>query len=589
MEGENSGESTIPNNEGHKEHHTHHVVHKHAKKEGLTIKKQDLWMIATCILAVLLIISVTLNIVLYTNNSSGTGKTGTNTQGTKGNNDQTLGSNTSEVNKVKLDFYVMSKCPYGTQVEDAIKPALDKIGNSVAFSINFIANDNGDGTFTSLHGQTEVDGDIVNLCAMKYNPTKYMDMIVCMNANAGAIPGNWESCAKDKSLDVESIKACFEGQEGKDLLSTSTKKSKAIGASGSPTIYLNDKPYSGGRTENDFLRAICNAFTDAKPAACSAIPESKKVNVIALNDKRCKECDITGLVSSLKSIFPGLQVKEVDYSSAEGKTLLTQSGVKYLPAMLFDQTVEEGEGYAQVQKYLVPAGTDYTSLMIGASFDPVSEICDNKIDDTGDGKIDCEDADCTGALECREEKKNNLQVFIMADCPYGKKAVEALKGVKDNFGNATTYEIHYIASENADGTFTSLHGTYEADEDMTQLCALKHSPDKWFDFVYCRSIEGIKGTDWKDCAKTSGIDATKVQACFDGAEGKSLLREDIKIAEGLGIGASPTWLANNRYQFSGIDSETVKTEYCKYNTAQKGCEKTLSSDTGGVAAGGCAS
>ena len=81
--------------------------------------------------------------------------------------------------KVKLDFYVMSQCPYGTQVEDVIYPVLDKLGDSVEFSLNFISTDLGDGNFKSLHGEPETKGNIVQLCAIKYNPTTYMDLVVC--------------------------------------------------------------------------------------------------------------------------------------------------------------------------------------------------------------------------------------------------------------------------------------------------------------------------------------------------------------------------------------------------------------------------
>ena len=38
---------------------------------------------------------------------------------------------------------------------------------------------------------------------------------------------------------------------------------------------------------------------------------------------------------------------------------------------------------------------------------------------------------------------------------------------------------------------------------------------------------------------------------------------------------SPTWIANRRYKFSGIDAETIKTSFCQHN-AIKGCENTLS-------------
>ena len=33
--------------------------------------------------------------------------------------------------RAKLEFYVMSQCPYGTQVEDAIAPVLETLGDSV--------------------------------------------------------------------------------------------------------------------------------------------------------------------------------------------------------------------------------------------------------------------------------------------------------------------------------------------------------------------------------------------------------------------------------------------------------------------------
>ena len=499
------------------------------------------------------------------------------------------GGDNSNADKVKLDFYVMSQCPYGKQVEDAIAPVLEKLGNNVEFTLDFIASEGSPGQFQSLHGTPEVLGDIAQLCAIKHNPDIYMKMITCMNENAQAIPGNWKSCAEKTGMNVAKLEECYSGEEGKALLSASAKKSEEAKAGGSPTIYLNNAPYSGGRGELDFMRAICNEFTGDKPAACADIPEPKAVVLSVLSDKRCQECTaaVSGLVGQLKSIFPGLKVNALDYSSEEGKELYASADLKALPAFLFGSDVKDGEGYSMVQRYLVESG-EYQSLQIGANFDPTKEICDNEIDDTGNGKVDCDDDDCKEAFVCREEKKNNLLLFIMSDFPYGKLGVEALKGVVDNFGEALTYDVHYIASENADGTFDSLHGPYEADENIVQLCVKKHSPEQWLDYLYCRSTKGIKGKDWKECANEVKADVDKVKACFEGAEGKKLLSEDIKIANSLGIGGSRTWIANNKYQFGGIDAETVKGELCKYNDLE-GCDKVLATSTGAsnVPAGSC--
>ena len=70
-------------------------------------------------------------------------------------------------------------------------------------------------------------------------------------------------------------------------------------------------------------------------------------------------------------------------------------------------------------------------------------------------------------------------------------------------------------------------------------------------------------------------------------EGKKYLEENLKVANSLAIGSSPTWLANSKYKFAGIDAQTIKTNLCAHNPTLKGCDKTLSANTQGVPAGGC--
>ncbi|MEZ7820714.1 MAG: hypothetical protein QMB51_00230, partial [Patescibacteria group bacterium] len=144
--------------------------------------------------------------------------------------------------------------------------------------------------------------------------------------------------------------------------------------------------------------------------------------------------------------------------------------------------------------------------------------------------------------------------------------------------------INYIAAKNDDGTFNSLHGDYEVKEDKVELCVNKYYPLKNLEFVNCMNGKTIKTADWKECATTLGFNASKISACAEGSEGSNLLAQNIKIAEGLGIGASPTWLVNNKYQGSGLDAESIKKMFCQYNPGLAGCEKTLTSDSNASAA-----
>jgi len=270
----------------------------------------------------------------------------------------------------------------------------------------------------------------------------------------------------------------------------------------------------------------------------------------------------------------------VDYSSDLGKQMFRDAAVKYLPAVLFDSSVVGSSGYSQVQTYLSAAGS-YQTLAIGAAYDPT---CHNS-----DGSVKCDDPKCSSDTQCRTNVDKKLDLFIMSHCPYG---IQALNSLKEVFGAVKDlkFNIHFIADySNATGSFNSLHGQTEVDDDMRELCVMKYYPDnnKYMDFIWCRN-NNISSSVWESCATSNGMDAVKLADCVR-TEGVNLLKENIKLSQDLKIGASPTWLANNKYEFSGLAAQDIKTGICKYNLGMVGCDKTLTGATAATqAAANCA-
>lgn len=492
--------------------------------------------------------------------------------------------------KVKFTMHVMSQCPFGVQVENGFAPVLKKMGDHIDFAIEFIGDEPTPGQFTAMHGENEVKGNILHLCTIKHEPQKFMDLIVCMNKDMRQIPNNFDACATETQIDAAKIKACADGQEGKDLLSASYKRSKEAKASGSPTMFVNGEKYQGGRQEMDFMRAICGKFT-TKPEVCKDIPEPKKIPVIVLSDKRCAKCFPDRILGQLKGMFPGLEAKQLDYMDEEGKAIYAQvadKGGKFLPAFLFDPIVAEDPGYQQIARYMADAG-QYKLLQLGSKFDPTAEICDNQADDDGNGKIDCDDEGCKDQLVCRTAIDKSLKVFVMSQCPFGVRAENAMIEVLDAFkDDGIDFDVHFIADELPDGTFKALHGQPEVDENIRQLCAIDLYPKnyKWFEYIKCRNKD-IRSNEWKACATEAKMDVAAMEKCATGEKGKKLHSDDIKLAKALGIGASPTWLANNKFQFSGVAPEAIKKNFCAYNQSLQGCAKTLSGDAAQGPAGGC--
>jgi len=322
--------------------------------------------------------------------------------------------------------------------------------------------------------------------------------------------------------------------------------------------------------------------TAPSPGKSARPTQPGKTRLIVLEDRRCKEreCLTAPTIQKLEATLPGIEVELHDWSEDECKALFDAEGLKHLPAFLFHPGINTNPGYQRIARYMAktPKG-ELKLLKTGARFDPRAEICDNGIDDTGNGLVDCQDASCQKKPICREEIPKRLDLFTMSMCPFGTMAIDSMSEILDAFDRKIDFHIHYIASETDKG-FRALHGPPEVDENIRELCAIEHFPKgyRYMEYIWCRNRK-IKDKDWKQCTGKKGIKAGPLEKCFTGEEGKKLLREDLKLAQQLGVTASPTWLANNRFLFHGIAPEKVKQQFCAHNKGLQGCEKKLSSKT----------
>ncbi len=523
---------------------------------------------------------------------------------------------------VNVDMYVMSQCPYGVQAEDAIIPALKNLGDSVVFNLNFIGTANSDGSFNSLHGVNEVNGDTVQLCAIKYEPKKYMDLILCMNQNSGSIPANWEQCADQLKLDKASIKKCYEGAEGKQLLSASFSSSGIAGAQGSPTIKINGKDYSGQRDLASFTRAMCQ---NVNSPACSNIPactadadcmqnngkipkcanagtnaakceytDDAKVSMTVVNDKTCAQCDDSQIVDSLKQVFLNLDVNNVDISSDEGKALVSQYNLTVVPAFIFDKNAEQAyvwQNNAQVSALFEPENGKYRLLdeVTGANHYISAEKQAEMLKSIG---------------VTLGDNKPQVDFFVMAYCPYGNQAEEIVKQVYDKLGSKAIFNPHYVIYSNygsadscLDSTqkYCSMHGGQELRQDVRELCVNKYMGiDKWFAFAVAMNSKcSAQNADscWEAVAKDLGLDTQKIKDC-QASEAEALLAKEQNLGNLLGVQGSPTIFIEGQEYSGARDANSILGAMCSAydSTKPAECGSTIaaaSTASTAPATGGC--
>lgn len=491
----------------------------------------------------------------------------------------------------KLELFVMSQCPYGVEVVDAAAAAHTMLGGAVNIDIGFIG-DGEPGNLQSMHGPSEVTGNLAQVCAIDIAPDRYLDLMTCQNENMREVATNWRDCAKKAGIDADDLASCVEGDRGQELLAAEFDLAKERGADGSPTIFLDGEPYQGGRKPRDFMKAVCAATKGDKPEACKNIPEPPRVTATFLSDKRCKECDLTGVEPKLKSMLGGLVATHVDYGTDEGKALykklVAAGGSKTLPVILIGAEVEKDtEGYPGLERFIRPAG-EFRELMLGGEFDPTAEICDNAVDDDGNGKSDCGDPGCGATLGCRQAKPGVLDLFVMSQCPYGAKAMIAAHEFVEHMGDDVKLNVHFIGDEQG-GKLVSMHGQPEVDEDIRERCAIEKygSKNQFMKYLSCRSKD-YKNDEWKPCAIESGMKPEVIQACFDG-EGKALLGKSFAFAKELKFGASPTFLVNNKREFNAIAAADIQRQFCQDNPGAAKCKDLIpaaAGDPSGQAAGG---
>jgi len=154
----------------------------------------------------------------------------------------------------------------------------------------FVGQDDGNGQFECMHGDSECQGNIIELCAYNLTVTtsKYgwWTMGVCMQADYDNIPDNAASCAQQASLDWSQIQACWHGELGPKLFSESIVFSNSMNIQATPDIYIDGTEYLGGPDNN--LQTVCQAYTGPPPAGCNQLKAMNQDKAHAKVDKAAK-------------------------------------------------------------------------------------------------------------------------------------------------------------------------------------------------------------------------------------------------------------------------------------------------------------
>jgi hypothetical protein len=174
--------------------------------------------------------------------------------------------------KPVVELFVMSHCPYGTQIEKGMIPVVELLGDKIDFTVKFVNY--------AMHGQTEINEELNQYCIQKEFNSKYLDYLKCFLSegktadcitSVGLDQTKLDTCiaATDKTYNVTNMfndKSTWSNGQFPRFMVYNAENVK-YGVQGSPTLVVNGAQAQAGRDSASLLSAVCNAF-DTAPSEC---------------------------------------------------------------------------------------------------------------------------------------------------------------------------------------------------------------------------------------------------------------------------------------------------------------------------------
>ena len=163
--------------------------------------------------------------------------------------------------KPKVELFIMSYCPYGTQMEKAILPVVSALKNKIDFKLEF--------THFTLHGEKEDTENFRQICIREEQGTKFLPYLQCiLNSTNPSGPADVNLCMKNLKIDTAKVDSCMKDKVA-GYYKIDSDLSQKYGVQGSPTLVINGVQADSARSPDAILKTICAAFNTA-PSECTS-------------------------------------------------------------------------------------------------------------------------------------------------------------------------------------------------------------------------------------------------------------------------------------------------------------------------------
>lgn len=181
-----------------------------------------------------------------------------------------------KTDKPILETFVVSKCPYGTQMQRILVEIVKNIpGLKENIKVRYIGSVSGD-KITSMHGEEEAQENLRQICLREEQGDKFWDYLSCHIKKAEI-----DKCLEEAKADLNKLESCMsDSSKGTKYAKEDFVAQDKYKVSGSPTLVLNEESEGvsefnfGGRTAEAVKTLLCCGFKE-KPQFCEKELDTK--------------------------------------------------------------------------------------------------------------------------------------------------------------------------------------------------------------------------------------------------------------------------------------------------------------------------
>ncbi len=258
-----------------------------------------------------------------------------------------------------------------------------------------------------------------------------------------------------------------------------------------------------------------------------------------ISDDACQNCDPSEVLVWLRRVVPTISVQKVNFDSAEGKQLISQFGIKTLPAFVFDQAVEKTELYSQAKDlFTAKNGQDVLNgQLLGI---PVGKYIASPTIGASDATIGASDA------------KVKVVIFSDFQCPSCKTLFPAFRSVIAKYQDRVEFAFKELP--------LSSH-PQSGDAALAATCAQDQGKFwEYADKLYAAQAEWGNAKDityFKNYAVALKLNAGQFNKCLDGKTHQDSIDASTKEAVDFAISGTPTVFVNDQLEEGVITADQL--------------------------------